>query len=294
MSAPQTIHIIFRVSRTDYDDTWQPWGVSFNGEITPWAEAAVTMKGSHVEVNGQLYRRQRKYGERVRDGFFYQGYTYCLMVGYNVLASTDFEGRPGPFVPEFQHPVDTFSEAEEKARWLVTTLLAGQGTPLHVQIVPQRGLDYGEPVGELDGRQYTRYQAARTLLSGDYFPLDWTNDEAGNAPTSPASRSIPSDDDQEPTQADDTIIRDLAQVRHVSPQWGAGAGTNAQVNGRNVAWDERPFEEVEAMVKSLGWRPMGKQGGWWNPKFDAEAERNRQEWERDPKAAARAWAASRA
>ena len=278
--APRTIHIISRTSRTDHDAGWEPWGVSLTGDILPWDQAQTRVQilsGNKVLADGQPYRYERRYGERARGDHWYVGHSYRLAVGYNVLASFTV-GEASGFAPMMDHPVQSLDEAAAMARKLVTQNLSAYGTKVTAHIVYQNAAGYSEPLGTCDGSQFQRHEAATAILKGQWLPITW-NDEAGDAPTPPASRSIPSDDGQEPTQEDDTIIRDLAQVRHVSPQWGGKPGTNAQVNGRSVPWDSRPFEEVEALVKSLGWRPMGKQGAWWNPKFDAEADTNRQAWE---------------
>ena len=297
-NAPQRYSVITR--KPVYDETGLFYAenaerefvaIFIDGESVDWQDAPVEQDGNLLLVNGLPYRYERQREIRRRGDWTYYSDAYLLQAGWQVLLSSPFNPQPHP---NLQSPTPDWDDAVEIMRKYVTLNRSGYDSKMLGQVVWQeRPGSYSDPVAICDGAQYTREDAARAILKGDWLPLTY-NDEAGDAPTPPASDSIPSDDGQEPTRTDDTIIRDLAQVRHVSPQWGGKPGTNAQVNGRNEAWDSRPFEEVEALVKSLGWRPMGKQGAYWNPKFDAEAQARREAYERDPRAAARAFAASRA
>ena len=294
--APRRISVISRTpvyaddSHRFYAENPEPEFVAvyLGGQFVDWPDAPVERDGNLLLVNGLAYRREHQHESQRRDDWDYYNDTYRIIAGWQVLLSGPEDQQPHP---NLQYPTQDRAEAVEIMRKYVTLNRSAYNSQMAGQVVWQeRPGSYGDPVATCDGAQHTREEAAQAILKGDWLPI--TYNEAGDAPTSPASRSNPSTEGQEPTRTDDTIIRDLAQVRHVSPQWGAKRGTNAQKNGHTEAWDSRPFEEVEALVKQLGWRPIGKHGAYWNPKYDAEAERTRQAYEKDPWAAARAYAAS--
>ena len=278
MTAPRTIQVITRAKV--WGDDQEPVAVQIDGQIVDWADAPIERDGDNLCLDGKPYKFGKQLDARREDGWTYFANLYRLQIGYNVLTSHTLTGD-GPMGPDLQHPV-SFAEAVEYARSIVTRNLSAYGTKVKAHVVPQpqHGDIFGDSVAIIEGQLHTRQEAANALLRGEYLPLDWKDDEAGDAPTPPASRSTPSNDGQEPTRIDDTIIRDLAQVRTVSPEWGGQPGTNAVKAGITEVWDSRPFAEVEELVRSLGWRPIGKQGAWQNPKWDAEAEQTRQKWER--------------
>lgn len=282
MTIPNEVYILKRSDKIG--SNYQPVEIKIGDLHYPWDEAPVKVVNDHyLEVDGHPYRWHRSLGMREGpDSCTDAASAYRLMIGWRVMCEYPTDSGPAMIPAQsIKHPVDTFDEAEQIARSMVTRYLASLNSPLRVEIAWQHGTEFGEPVAGLDGNNYTRIQATRAMFSNEWLPLDYDNhDEAGDAPTPPASRSTPSNDGQEPTRDKDTIIRDLAQVRTVSPEWGGQPGTNAVKAGITEVWDSRPFAEVEELVRSLGWRPIGKQGAWQNPKWDAEAEQTRQKWER--------------
>ncbi|NIV30486.1 MAG: hypothetical protein GWN58_13610 [Anaerolineae bacterium] len=283
--APQRVSVISRTpvyadeSKRFYAENpeRQFAAIGLGGKSVEWADAPVEWDGNLLLVNGLPYRHERQRESRRHEDWIYYNDSYRLQTGWQVLLSSPLNPEPHP---NLQNPTQDRAEAEITARQYVTQNRSAYNSKMVGHVVWQESPgSYGDPVATCDGAQFTREEAARSILKGEWLPFTYIIDEAGDAPTSPASRSNPSNEGQEPTRTDDTIIRDLAQVRHVSPQWGNPAGTNAQKNGRCESWDSRPFEEIEALVQSLGWRPIGKHGTYWNPKFDAEAARAKAEWE---------------
>ena len=168
MNAPQRLHVILRTLAYTSDTDFQPVAVKIDGEFMDWDKAPVKHDGNCLEVDGQLYRYERKYGERTQDGYWYIGHAYRLMEGYNVLAQFTVQGEVSDTIPQYKHPTPDRAEAEELARWLVTQNLTTYGTQVLVNVVPQRGREYRDPVATLDGSKHDRHEAARCMMRGKF------------------------------------------------------------------------------------------------------------------------------
>ena len=265
LTAPETVLVAKRTRAKDHEAKWQWWGIQIDGESIPWADAPVEFgqDGRTLYINDIPYAKEQKFRESTADDWWIMSYVYRIQIGWQVLLYSPRNPQPSPIL---RHPTQDRGEAETVARHYVTQNRSAYDSQMVGQVVWQDRDSYSDPVAICDGAEYTRQDAGLALLRGELLPLTY-NDEAGDAPTSPASRSQDSQETQEPTRADDTIIRDLAQVETVRPQYPPQRGTLAVAAGRFLNWDDRPFEEVEAQVKSLGWRPIGKQGTFQNPAF---------------------------
>ena len=265
MDAPHEVYILTR--NTGETTGWEPREIKIGDKPSiPWDKAPVEGQDDLLLVNGLPYLWARSLGwAKGPNGSTDSVSAYKLLIGYNVLASFTACGKTSGFAPLLSHPVQDRAEAESEARKVVTQNLSAYGTKVVARVVRQDGMEWSEPVAEVDGHKHQRHEAAKAILQGTWLPLDWT-DEAGDAPTPPAPSSEAPPLEQEPTHTDDTIIRDLAQAETVRPQGFGKRGTDAIIPGQGwQSWDDRPFEEIEKLVRSLHWKPIGKHGTYLNP-----------------------------
>ena len=172
--------------------------IHLDGEFVAWSDAPVERDGHLLLVNGLPYRREHQRESQRRDDWDYYSDTYRIQTGWQVLLA-DPDSPPHP---NLQYPTQDRSEAVEIMRKYVTLNRSAYNAKITGQVVWQeRPGVFGEPVAICDGAQHTRMDAGQAILNGEWLPLSY-NDEAGDAPTPPASEDPPAQ--EEPVQNDTT------------------------------------------------------------------------------------------
>jgi hypothetical protein len=271
--------VVIQSRSQEWEGPRSPERIRIGDQILDWSDAPVAYAGDQILlVDGLPYGWARSAGYRPhREGGWAWGSVYRLLIGWQVLRSTRALNQGDADVdmaPLARFPCPDRAEADRAARSLVTRNLASLNGHLRVALVWQDAQGLSEPIAMLDGRNHPRGEAVAAMTAGDWLEWDWVApdvDEAGDAPTPPASESPRMEADHTHDTTEDVgeqivlVVRYESHPAAVQPAQVFANGHLVQITdgaGNEVPPPAHSMAEIRLALQHQGYAPDYSAWSW--------------------------------